>query len=755
MIAIWHHSRPHKGRIHPSFDLLEDRVALAGGGEPGQPGANSSTVGAAADVAVSTQGQPFSVNLVDPAPGFVFHDSPSTLTLQFNNPIFPGTLSTDVGIIQTDGAGNPTGWYIVPDPDQLTLDDSATLLSVNVGQTLPPGHYQVWVFGTSGITDIDGDLLVPDGNNLILGGFDVTAAGVTLADATDLPTPGPTIIDVPGTLDFQTDPYAVSLYRIQLDPGQFWRLGLEVTAQRDGSSLDTALALFDEAGQPIATDEFGRKDDPKDPFLFAGLQPGTYYIGVSGTENLPGMPGGYDPVTGSPGSLPQIQAGGIFTLHVVADPVDTPPELLSLIVNHADSRSTSPTGLTLDFSRTISLPGQLGDLSPALDQGITVTDGAGRTWPVQASGYDEADSSVSYLFVDPLPPGYYTVQLPPQTGLVDLAGLSPVAPGEPAGVLGGFDVSPESGSESPLDLGAILPGAAADGRSIELSLQPGQVVTYRLVMTVPAIYQFEFDSNESALSAQLTGAGATYSIDPGGTNDTQLVPGEYSIRIENAGTREVDAQLYFRASITNTELFLAGGVGQGPGLSLRLISHSNPMIQPSSESQILTPILPLAPPLFVTPAAAPPTSSEIDPGARNGAGTASLPLPSLSSDRSPTASVVALSFLGMGSDLIGRPSQVGLHGPSSEPGLTLPNEVTSLGGVTQGQQLSISREDRVTRDVSQPEAIDLISRVFQLQNDLTAADDGVDSGRAVSLVSDVSTGPFVRRRPERRGLPRG
>ena len=73
-------------------------------------------------------------------------------------------------------------------------------------------------------------------------------------------------------------------------------------------------------------------------------------------------------------------------------------------------------------------------------------------------------------------------------------------------MLGGFDVSPASGSEDPLDLGAILPGAAADGRSIELALQPGQVVTYRLVMTVPAIYQFELDSNESALSAQLTAA---------------------------------------------------------------------------------------------------------------------------------------------------------------------------------------------------------------------------------------------------------
>ena len=130
-----------------------------------------------------------------------------------------------------------------------------------------------------------------------------------------------------------------------------------------------------------------------DPFLFAGLQPGTYYIGVSGTENLPGMPGGYDPVTGSPGSVVQTQPGGTYTLHVVADAVDTPPQVRSFSVDHADSHSATPTGLTLEFTRAISLTGQIGDLSTGLDQGIEVTDGDGHNWPVQASGYDEADAT--------------------------------------------------------------------------------------------------------------------------------------------------------------------------------------------------------------------------------------------------------------------------------------------------------------------------------------------------------------------------
>ncbi len=214
------------------------------------------------------------------------------MSVQFNHPIFPDTLSFDVGVIQTDSDGNPTGWYFVPDPSQVTLDDTATRLTVDVDQTLPEGLYQVWILGSSGITDIDGNFLVPDGNPEVLGDFDVADTGATLADAADLPTPGPTPIAVTGTLDFQSDPYAVSLYRIQLDQGHFWQLGLEVTAQRDGGTLDTALALFDAQGQSIATDDIGRLDDPKDPFLFAGLQPGTYYVGVNTPERrtCPGMP---------------------------------------------------------------------------------------------------------------------------------------------------------------------------------------------------------------------------------------------------------------------------------------------------------------------------------------------------------------------------------------------------------------------------------------------------------------------------------
>ena len=401
-----------------------------------------------------------SVDLIDPAPNLVLTASPASLLLEFNRPIFPDTVNNDVVVVQTDADGNPTSFT---SPDSLTMDHSATRLSASLTETLAPGHYQVWIPGSSAITDLAGNYLTDGRTNLVGGQFDVAVPGVRLADAVDLANPGSTPVEVHGALDFQTSSRAVSLYRIQLDPGHFWRLGLEVTAQKDGGTPDTALALFDDQGRLIASDAVGLPDAPGDPYLFAGLQPGTYYVGVSGVGNLPGLPGGYDPATGSPGSVTQSQNGGPFTLHVVADPVDAPPTVLGFTLDHADPADSAPTGFTLAFSRAIAVTGQFGDREPSLSNAIEVVDQAGRNWPVQVSNYSESNAKISYLFDTSLPPGHYLVELPEQGGLTDLAGLSPVAAGQPSDVLGQFDVAERQGELNPLDLGALLPAAAAAG----------------------------------------------------------------------------------------------------------------------------------------------------------------------------------------------------------------------------------------------------------------------------------------------------
>ena len=401
-------SARHVASSHrPRFDSLEGRIALTGDGNSSDTQPLTPPDGTTMDVGSLSQEDPLSIHLIDPAPDSVLSVSPLSLVLEFNRPIFPDTVASDVVVMQTDSEGNPTGYAA---PNELTVNSSATQLIVSLPETLKPGHYQIAVFGTSSIMDIDGNYLTDGVNNLVVDQFDVAVRGVILDDAIDLGTPGPAPIETPATtLDFQSNPYAVSLYRIHLDAGHFWRLGLNVTAERDGGMLDTALALFDDQGRAIATDEVGRKDAPNDPYLFAGLNPGTYYIGVSGVNNLPGPKGGYDPATGSAGSVPQSQDAGAFTLHVVADPVDTPPQLSSFTVDHADALTSAPTGLTLGFSRAISLTSQFGNLAPILNKSIEVRDQDGLSWPVQVSAYHETDAKISYLFDEFLPPGHYVV----------------------------------------------------------------------------------------------------------------------------------------------------------------------------------------------------------------------------------------------------------------------------------------------------------------------------------------------------------
>jgi hypothetical protein len=588
-----------------------------------------------------------SVGLIDPAPNAVLTASPTSLLLEFNRPIFPDTVDNDVVVVQTDADGNPTSYT---SPASLTVDQSATRLSASLTETLAPGHYQVWILGRSAITDLDGNCLTNGSTNLVVGQFDVAVAGVRLADAVDLANPGSTPEEVPGTLDFQTPSQAVSLYRIQLDPGHFWRLGLEVTAQGDGGTLDTALALFDDQGRLIASDNVGIPDAPEDPYLFAGLQPGTYYVGVSGVGNLPGLPGGYDPVTGSPGSVTQTQNGGPFTLYVVADPVDTPPTVLGLTLDHADPADSAPTGFTLAFSRPIAVPGQFGDRESSLSNAIEVVDQAGQNWPVQVSNYSESDATISYLFDTSLPPGHYLVKLPEQGGLTDLAGLSPVAAGQPSGVLGQFDVAGRQGEPSPLDLGALLPAAAAAGIPIDVSMSPGQSITYRVVVTAPGQYIFQEQSSGDPPSVQITGPALDRPLSPTGTNDTLLSPGVYSIQFEAPTGGPVQVQLFIRLSSDETEIVLANGVGQGPALSLRLITFSDSLAgSPAGpirgDSQALGGI-----PITDTPAA-------------------------------------TTSYSGLGPGLVGRPSVAAYGSETSRQEAVPGTELGSFQGAVRGQSL--------------------------------------------------------------------
>ena len=117
MIHFVYPIRHGKPRHRPQFDSLEGRIALTGDGNPGdlQPldAADATTM----DVASMTQEAPLSIRLIDPAPDSVLPASPLSLVLEFNRPILPDTVGSDVVLFQTDSDGNPVGYV----PYELTV----------------------------------------------------------------------------------------------------------------------------------------------------------------------------------------------------------------------------------------------------------------------------------------------------------------------------------------------------------------------------------------------------------------------------------------------------------------------------------------------------------------------------------------------------------------------------------------------------------------------------------------------------------
>jgi CopC domain len=320
------HPRRHTGRCRPHLERLESRLALSASSSSVLIATTIVSPRSASDTTAAAPSQnPYLTPVApDPAPGSTLTQGPTTVTVTFDRPIDPSSYLTGDVVINQQVNGN---WIPFFDPLSLpneSLDPSGTQLSLQLSQPLPPGQYQVVLPEYSQLMGLDGSTVADLGQDQVLGQFSVIQPGVTLADAQDVGSPVSLPITVAGNLDIADNPGAVKLYKFTLPEGHHWRFGAEIDAQRDGSPLRSALALFDGQGHLITTANLGRPGTPHDPYLFAGLAPGTYYIGVSGQVNVPGQPGGYDPVTGLYGPLPDPLAGGPFHLSIVADPFDTP-----------------------------------------------------------------------------------------------------------------------------------------------------------------------------------------------------------------------------------------------------------------------------------------------------------------------------------------------------------------------------------------------------------------------------------------------
>jgi hypothetical protein len=694
LYAVWTDTGPVGLDI--AANVLPSAGAASGGTTPTATAEGSSAATAPGDV--------LSVVQTTPAPGAVLalSQSPTSLTIRFNRPFAPISVEQDIGLetVADDGTVSSVDASELTEPTNLTAPTDTLVVSLNA--TLPAGHYRIVLLGGATLTGADGAPLDNGKADETLGDFTIKADGASLGDATNLGTIGPSPTVASGTLDFQDNPLAVQLYRFTLSPGQHWLFGAEVSAARDGGTLASELALFDAQGKLLATADIGRPDDPTDPFLFAGLAPGTYYIGVSAANNTPGQTGGYDPSSGDPGSSIPTQAGGPFRIHLAATPADAPTQLQSFNLDWADANDSSPTGMTLTFSGPLSLDTLLGKAegqgSPeaqyAVDQftALQVVDQTGKAWPVTVSGYREGDNQITLLFDEKLPAGQYTLRVPAQGGITDLAGWTPVAPGEPAGVLATWTVQPEGTETDPHDLGALYRNVH-DGIPGWDSLAPGGSTTYRFVATMGGMYSLQTQSQGGPLAIQLIGPNGLQTIDGGASGQLNqismnLTPGVYELQLIATGSQQVDVDWVLSMKNTPWDSVLDTGLSQGPALNLILFNPGAsgttgaPGSAPSTTPVTATSTTPAPGPqpvLSATSSTAPATPSSPS-GASGAAATAGAPA-------GTAGLVLTLAGLPVGAPLA-QPGHLAVVGPattmSGGPALAM-NSPGLLQGIDYGR----------------------------------------------------------------------
>lgn len=554
-------------RHRPIFDHLEARLALSGATtDPSMLAlsAGQSVGGGTASV--------LSIVSTSPSNTAVLSSSPTILRVGFDRPINGFSIfSHDFNLVHvaSDGSTSPLSAgearaFETLDP----TDPTGSRVALSLSKSLIPGHYQVLLAPESQIRGEDGTSLASRGSSPVVSDFTVVPATSGLATADNLQVIGPDEKTVSGMLDLTDDPGAVQYHKFTLAPGHFWQVGLEVSAHRDGGTLNSTVSVFDASGRLIATSNAGLPGNSGDPYLFEGLAPGTYTVGVSARTNIPDASGHYSPSAGLVGS-PSTAQGGPYRLHLVADPADSPVSILGLQVDHADPLSVQPTGLTIAFSGGLNPSG----FQAAGGHPLSLIDQNGQSWLLTVLRYDATKAELSLGIDRPLAPGSYSLALN-GLGLVDLAGREPVAKDQASGVLGHFDVAAWALPSG--DLGPILSGSSS-GVGAQIAVAPGHPVTEQFTIIEPGLYAFDgLNTSNGSQFSILDGSGNVVATGPdakaSGAVLFSLSAGTYSLAISTTTPGSTNLTLGIRPKLDVSSSLLDSGVAQGPALNLRLVT---------------------------------------------------------------------------------------------------------------------------------------------------------------------------------------
>ena len=554
------------GRLRPYFDHLETRMALSGSTFDTTPGSNVPALSGG-----TALGPNLSVVSTSPGGSAVLTTSPTDLFITFDRPIDSfslGNADFDLVHVGSDGSTTPLGPGEASYSEALDPNDpTGSRIDLTLTKPLLAGHYGLLFDASSQLQGLDGSSMASTGSSTPFSQFTIIQPSTGLTGAVDLGTIGATATVHPDVLDLSNDPSQVRYYKITIAPGHHWRLGIEVDAQSIGSTLASTVSLFGANGRLIATGSVGLPGDPVDPYLFAGLDPGTYYVGVSASQNVPEASGTYDAGNVNLSS----QTGGAYRIDLVADPADQPTRVLGVRVDHADPLSTNPTGLTLQFSGPIAVQG----IQDPANSGLTLVDQSGKTWPITLIAYNANLGQLSLDFDQPLPSGTYNLQVSGTQGLVDLAGLHPIGTGLYPQSLASLTVVHQSAAAG--DFGAILPGIARSGLVATVEADPAQPTVEQFVVVVPGVYDIGAQSSTSAITYSVEDSrGNILATGPGASGSASihvvLQAGVYRLAVSTTGSTPTTIDVTIGRRETQYSSLLDAGVAQGPALNLRLVT---------------------------------------------------------------------------------------------------------------------------------------------------------------------------------------
>ena len=507
-----------------------------------------------------------------------------------------GSFDVQIEELNRDGTKTPL-WDLGDAPPELS-DITGTELIIpmqrfNYGDyeydnvTLPAGQYEIDLVGGTSISYAasgafgSGPLLWDPNQDQPIGTFTILGQGPTISPSDSSLIPGQTTW---GWIDPSSPTSAVDLYKFTLPAGNLWQVGLAISANSIGSSALTDLSLFSAGGTLIASRNSGTgiPANPNDPYVFAGLEPGTYYVGVSTASNVPYSPGGYDPVLGTTGLNGITQPGGLFALNLIESPHVQTTRLLSSTLDYSVSDQNGPTGITLTFSGPIDLSNLF--VPDVQESALDVLDSQGQAWPLTAESYEVSDASLKLTFDRPLPPGNYTLVSPAVHGLVDLAEQSVLPANGSSSVLASWSVSPPAQPPAPNNLGVLWPlssnqtGSTGMGSFQETTdLAAGQSIAFSFNVIVPGYHELQTEITAGDIAVEITENNSTTILyantDQALNSDLlRLDDGTYSLRFINAGSQTATFNWLLTIEALDWEKILNNGVSQTSALSLSLFS---------------------------------------------------------------------------------------------------------------------------------------------------------------------------------------